>query len=486
MNANKGTGGNQFGREGLFDSGEQRTEPSRSIRRWPMSKPAAKSIRRQLLRWLIGGLILAVLIAGASLYVRVRREANELFDYELQMVAVNLPADISAVRANTSGPRFKDMADDKIIVSIWDRQGHLLYQSSERFALDRIQVSGLQNTRAYGQRWRAFVLAEPDRYIQVAHPTEVRDGMAARMALKIALPIIVCLPLVALFIWMVVGRSLRPLELLAAAIGTRNPDSLAPVALGREVPLEIQPLVGALNTLLDQLVASMQAQRLFVADAAHELRSPLTALKLQLQLAQRESSEITRAALLVKLNERLNRMIHLVQQLLTLARTDAGLSLTLALVDLEALAGEVVGEYAPLAEQRGIDLGLVVATAGDYRVYGDTAALFICLRNLVDNAVRYAEAHSRVDVTLNRQEGRVVLEVRDEGPGIAQAELERVFDRFYRGKQTSASTGSGLGLAIARRIAQHHDVSLQLHNRENTQGQVAGLTVTLTGWKQPD
>jgi len=141
---------------------------------------------------------------------------------------------------------------------------------------------------------------------------------------------------------------------------------------------------------------------------------------------------------------------------------------------------------------------LVVVSAGDYRVYGDSAALFVCLRNLVDNAVRYAEAHSRVDVTLNRQEGAVVLEVRDEGPGIAEAELERVFDRFYRGKRTSASTGSGLGLAIARRIAQHHDVSLQLHNRENAressqesaqeqeqgQRQVAGLTVTLTGWKQ--
>ena len=465
-----------------------------------MTRPAAKSIRRQLLRWLIGGLILAVVIGGTSLYVRVRREANELFDYELQMVAVNLPADISAVRANTNGPRFKDMADDKIIVSIWDRQGHLLYRSSERFALDRIQAPGLQNTRAYGRRWRAFVLVEPDRYVQVAHPTAVRDDMAARMAVNIALPIIVCLPLVALFIWLVVGRSLRPLEMLAAAIGTRNPDSLAPVALDRDVPLEIQPLVGALNTLLDQLVVSMQAQRLFVADAAHELRSPLTALKLQLQLAQRESSEITRAALLVKLNERLNRMIHLVQQLLTLARTDAGLSLTLAPVDLEALAGEVVVEYAPLAEQRGIDLGLVVVSAGDYRVYGDSAALFVCLRNLVDNAVRYAEAHSRVDVTLNRQEGAVVLEVRDEGPGIAEAELERVFDRFYRGKRTSASTGSGLGLAIARRIAQHHDVSLQLHNREKArenleesaqenaqeqgQRQVAGLTVTLTGWKQ--
>ncbi len=140
------------------------------------------------------------------------------------------------------------------------------------------------------------------------------------------------------------------------------------------------------------------------------------------------------------------------------------------------LAGEVVGEYAPVAVQRGIDLGLVVVSAGDYRVYGDTAALFICLRNLVDNAVRYAEVDSRVDVTLNRQEGEIVLEVRDEGPGIAEAELERVFDRFYRGKRTSASTGSGLGLAIARRIAQHHDVSLQLRNRESAQGQVAGLT----------
>jgi two-component system, OmpR family, sensor kinase len=450
-----------------------------------MSTPAARSIRRWLLGWLIGGLLAAVVMAATGLYLQVRHEANELFDYELQAIAVTLPDHISAGRAVMTDPRFKEVVEDQVTISVWDLQGHPLYQSSEHFALDHLEPPGLHNLRAYERRWRVYVLRQPDRFVQVAQPTWVRDRLAARMAARIALPILAGLPLVALFIWVVVGRGLRPLNALARAIGTRTPDSLAPLTLGSALPVEIRPLVSALNTLLEQLAAALQAQRLFVADAAHELRSPLTALKLQLQLAQQEPHEATRALLLTKLDERLNRMIHLVQQLLALARTDAELSPAFAPLDLRALAGEVVGEYAPLAEHKRIDLGLVVRDPGPYRVQGDAAALFVCLRNLVDNAVRYAPAASRVDVTLSRQGAQIGLEVQDEGPGIAHPETERVFDRFYRGTAAmgAGATGSGLGLAIARRIAEHHRLTLQLCNRTAAHGQPGGLTVTMAGWQ---
>ena len=464
-----------------------------------VSATAMTSIRRWLLGWLIGGLLVAAVTAGVALYLQVRHEANELFDYQLEAIAVTLPGHISAGGAVLSDPRFKEVAEDKVTVAVWDLNGHVLYQSSEKFALTHLEPPGLNYLRAYDQRWRVFVLSGPDRFVQVAQPTWVRDELAARMAWRTVLPIVAGLPLVALFIWVVVGRGLRPLSTLARAIGTRTPDSLAPLASAATVPTEIRPLVSALNTLLGQLASALQAQRLFVADAAHELRSPLTALKLQLQLVQLEPLEATRAVMLTKLDERLNRMIHLVQQLLMLARSDAAVDSAFAPVNLEALAGEVVGEYAPLAAQKHIDLGLVVRDAGLYWVEGDAAALFVCLRNLVDNAVRYAPAKSRVDVILARDDGHIVLEVQDEGPGIAHSETERVFDRFYRGIAASkaGAVGSGLGLAIAHRIAEHHHLSLHLRNRaaphweatgpdrEATvpRGEVAGLTVTMVGWR---
>jgi two-component system OmpR family sensor kinase len=454
-----------------------------------MRASAQHSIRRWLLGWLIGGLLAALALAALGLYLQVRNEANALFDYELQAIAMSLPEHIVAEPAVMSDPRFKEVAEDRVTISVWDPQGRALYQSSARFALDHLEPPGLHNLRAFERRWRVYVLAQPGRSVQVAQPTWVRDQLAARMAARMALPLLLAVPLVALFIWVVVGRGLRPLDALARAIGTRTPDSLAPLLLDSTPRVEVQPLVSALNTLLAQLAAALQAQRLFVADAAHELRSPLTALKLQLQLAQQESDHARRADLLGKLDERLDRMIHLVQQLLTLARTEVQPAEPFAVLDLQALAGEVVGEYAPLAEHKRIDLGLVIRDAGVYRVEGDAAALFICLRNLVDNAVRYAGAASRVDVVLGVRAGRIELEVLDEGPGVAPGELERIFDRFYRGAAAAGggALGSGLGLAIARRIAEHHGLTLHVANRFAAAGaavpRVVGLSIVLSGWR---
>jgi two-component system OmpR family sensor kinase len=225
------------------------------------------------------------------------------------------------------------------------------------------------------------------------------------------------------------------------------------------LPREVQPLVGALNGLLGRLSQALAAQRSFIADAAHELRTPLTAVHLQAQLAERATDEAGRRAALADLKDGLERATRLVEQLLTLAREEPGVAdRPPATVDLPALAREVVADLAPLAADKRIDLGL--SADSPVQVRGDADALATLLSNLVDNALRYTPEAGRVDVGVASDGGRAVLSVRDSGPGIPEADRERVFDRFVRGSVTGAVRGSGLGLSIVKRIAERHGADI--------------------------
>jgi two-component system OmpR family sensor kinase len=226
-------------------------------------------------------------------------------------------------------------------------------------------------------------------------------------------------------------------------------------------------LVQALNGLLQRLGETLAAQRTFIADAAHELRTPLTAVHLQAQLAERASSDGERVKALAELKSGLERATRLSEQLLTLARAEPGVDSSeraAQTIDLAPLAREVIEELAPLAAQRGIDLGLSEAAATP--VSGDREALRTLLSNLVDNALRYTASGGRVDVATVQEGDRSALWVRDNGPGIAPAERERVFDRFYRGQPdgdpTARVRGSGLGLAIVKRVAERHGARIEL------------------------
>jgi two-component system OmpR family sensor kinase len=229
----------------------------------------------------------------------------------------------------------------------------------------------------------------------------------------------------------------------------------------RRVPEEVKPVVSSLNDLLERLTRALEMQRAFVADAAHALRTPLTALHLQIQLAERAADPNERAAAFDALKQGVERATHVVEQLLTLARhePEAG-GRAVTEVDLGALGAEVVASDAQLAETRGIDLGLTQRDI-DVAVTGERDALETLLSNLVDNALRYTPPGGRVDVAVRRSDEGVVLEVTDTGPGIPTEERERVFDRFYRGSATDAP-GSGLGLAIVSSIAARHGARVEL------------------------
>ena len=277
-----------------------------------------------------------------------------------------------------------------------------------------------------------------------------------------------------MLLWVGLGRGLAPLRRLADDAGARDAGALGPFD-DAGLDDELRPLVGSLNGLLRRLGEAIDAQRGFVADAAHALRSPLAALSLQAQLAERAGDEASRRASLDELRRGLRRAERLVGQLLTLARQEpGGAEPPFAPVDLAALARAAVVDASVAAEARGVDLGL--AGEAPLTVEGDADALRILVDNLVDNALRHAPRGSPVDVSVGADRSLVV---EDRGPGLPEDELDAVFERFRRGRGASG-TGSGLGLAIVRRIADRHGAGATLANRPG-----GGLRATVRFPKRP-
>jgi two-component system OmpR family sensor kinase len=278
-----------------------------------------------------------------------------------------------------------------------------------------------------------------------------------------------------------VARGLAPIGGLSRLLATRSLDSLEPLRLDGKVPVEVRPLVEALNDLLARLNIASQGHRTFIADAAHELRSPLAALKLQLQAATKNGTLKDDGQTLERIDTRLNRVIRLVQQLLTLAREDAQPASEGTYVSLRRIGEQAVSDFSLLADEKQIDLGLEfrqpVMQEEACNVLADPHGLGVLLNNLIDNAIRYTPQGGKVDVVLTRTADHLGFEVVDNGPGIPEEELGRVLDRFYRGEHTKG-TGSGLGLAIASRIAQRQQLSLSLRNNVDA----GGLTVSVSGF----
>lgn len=420
------------------------------------------SIRRQLLVFLLLGVVLAGMVGGVLTYRAVLNESDEIMDYHLRQVALSLGGQrfgggLPPLDAD-EGARFD------LVVQVWDETGGRLYLSHPHSDLPGFAQFGFASLKTEEGRWRAFSTRIRGQIIQVAQPMAVRESLAAGMALRVAIPYLLMTPVLGVFVWLVIGRGLAPLAAVTNAVCHRNPDSLTPLRLPA-MPEELQPLETALNDLMQRLREAQDAQRAFTADAAHELRTPLAALQLQVQLIERSRNDEERRDAIARLKEGLRRATHLVEQLLTLARQEGEApDAAHLLLDLRALAGRVMAELAPLADAKAIDLGLEGEDA-PMPIKGETAALHILLTNLIGNALRYTPERGRVDVriaTAQHAAGPIVrLEVIDNGPGIPASERQRVFDRFYRG-ESAAGGGSGLGLAIVHRIARRHAASVEL------------------------
>lgn len=426
------------------------------------------TIRRRLLAWLLPALAATLAVAAFASYRFARDEVDELFDYHLRVTADALRDQSFLSLALEHAPQ-PDSEQEEMLVQVWDSARGIVFASRQDRQLPLILEPGFHNVAIGGARYRVYSLARGPRLIQVAQPMALRAGRSAEIAFRNTLPFAILLPLALLLAWLAVGAGLRPLERLAGELRARSPESLAPLGLDG-LPGEIRPLVENLNDLLVRLERALRTQRSFVADAAHELRSPMTALRLQLDLAERSTDAQERAAALAALRGGLDRSIRLIEQLLTLARLDPEAPARAEPVDLADLARAAVAGRAVLADDAGVNLGLADAVSA--RVSGDADALAVLLGNLVDNALRHTPRGGRVDVAVRRDGTHAVLEVIDDGPGIPAAERDRVFDRFYRGADGDPS-GSGLGLAIVRRIAERHGAEVRLE--DGPQGR--GLTV---------
>lgn len=423
------------------------------------------SIRRRLLIGLLAVALATGVIAAASVYLQARHEANEMFDYQLKQMALSLRDQTFQQLAQSERPALEENFD--FIIQVWRNDGVRLYLSHPLPDLPNRAQLGYATVAGEGGQWRVFSIEQRGLVFQVAQPTSVRNELAAAAALRTLLPFVLLLPALGLMIWITVGRGLRPLNVMARAVRARTPTALQPLP-ETGIPEEIQPLVASLNDLLRRLDRTLNAQRRFMGDAAHELRSPLTALRLQAQLAERAATAEERAAAFDTLKAGLTRSARVVEQLLTLARQEPDIAeQSIAPVDLGALAREVIGENMVLAEARHIDLGM---KAGEHAtVEGDREALRILLRNLFDNALRYTPQGGTVDISVTAGAGSAVLEVTDSGPGIPTDERSCVFDRFYRGRGQETQ-GSGLGLAIAKSVADRHGARIELSDGPGGRG----------------
>ncbi|WP_211452203.1 sensor histidine kinase [Collimonas antrihumi] len=419
------------------------------------------SIRKSLLLWLAVGLSGAILVAGGALYFQARGEANELFDYQMRQIVASLPRQAFSpmIENGESGPEL----DDQIMIQIWDNTGVVIYHSHGQANLPLQAELGFTNVRQSNGLWRVYSAQIGNTVVQIAQPQSARNQIAAQMAIKTVTPLLLLFPLLGILIWVAVGRGLAPIRRAAAEVQARDMHALSPIP-DVTLPREIRPLTQALNDLLARLGQSINAQRAFVADAAHELRTPLTALRLQVQLAERAIDDSERRAAFGDLKQGLERATHLLQQLLTLARQEPGaFEQAHVELDLRVLLHSVIGDFALSAHERQIDLG--ISTEMPASVVGNADALRILFNNLIDNALRHSPPGSSIDVSLAADAAGVTVAVEDGGPGIPEADLQRVFDRFYRAADSQTqSHGSGLGLAIVKQIADAHRASVNLQN----------------------
>jgi signal transduction histidine kinase len=505
------------------------------------------SIRRWLLVALLALLAAVALVGGVLTYASARTQIDLLLDEELRQVALSLRdharLDIERIERSAQRP------EQRLLVQVDDARRPQPYRSRDVAPLPPVQDEGFRSLEHVGQQWRVFALPNEVQTIQVAQPLALRRALALQLTLRILAPLLLLMPLAAAVLWWIVGRALRPLDDLGRQLARRQTttaDALTPLALER-LPVEAQPLVAALNDLLARLQDAFEQQRSLAADAAHALRTPLAAVTLQVQLAQRAAGA-ERDAALARLEAGVKRASHVTAQLLALARLDPDAAREPARpLDLAQLAREVAEEMRPLAQGAHLDLRVEAPTLAF--MTGHEAALHMALTNLVENAVRYTQAGGSVQIGLTadmsadvsadvsaearadvpahvtavasacatgvvsaaraaatpavpRDVGRAVapaavaqptsngqgheaalagadelaepasavlpaevagwvLRVTDTGPGILPDERERVFDRFYRGRN-AAVPGSGLGLAIVREVARLHGGSVQV------------------------
>ena len=425
------------------------------------------SLRRRLV-WLLTSLVALIwLLSALVVDQRAHHESDELLDSQLAQVGDTLLAIVSAGEVEHVVKELREHSHDSpvpISFEIWhaqEGQPQRLVSSSDRANFAQVDGAGFSEHRHQGANWRFYSVQddEAEYRVVVGQAHAAREKLAREIGLSLLLPAALALPIMALAVWWVVGVTLRPVDAVAHQVRALDAQALAPLDETNPLPSEIAPLRTAFNALIQRVTEAFENERRFTADAAHELRTPLAALKIQAQVAQRAQTADGQQHALAQVIAGVDRMTHLVEQLLTLARVDpTRQDITPSRLNPADMIASVCAELLPQAQLR--KQSLTVDAAEGCTVAITAAWLQIAVRNLVDNALRYAGEGAHIDVRLLREDAHCMLTVADNGPGVAPELRTQLIGRFVRGDVEG--DGCGLGLSIVSRIAALSHARLEL------------------------
>lgn len=404
---------------------------------------------------------------GVVSYLSARDEINEVFDANFKQIALlldrqkNVMVDAGAGISNKK----KLKGEEDFLIQFWSPDLKLSYSTHPLIPFVAPDKQGFQTRNFNGEEWRSYATSRNGMTVQVSQPQSARDAMIVEITLKMLLPVLLQFPILGLLTWLAVKRSLGALVLISGSLQKRSATSLQPLP-SESIPEEITPLVMALNDLLSRLEEAAKLQRQFTADAAHELRTPLAAVQLQLQLLSRTKNEDERQEAIENLTQGVHRSIRLVEQLLAFARLESEAQ-PAARIDALKVCREVVKLLTGPAIQKNIDLGISrQEPAFLFTIPGNMQAV---MTNIIENSLLYTPANGQIDVAMYTEDGRAVFEVSDNGPGIPPHERSRIFDRFYRVPGNMVQ-GTGLGLAIVKSILDKDGADITVTTGINGKG----------------
>lgn len=440
------------------------------------------SIRQRLLVFLLALTFTSWVIIALASYFEARNEIETLFDAHLLQSAKVLLSLVDQELYEEKSSHGKTPPFNREKSELEDVQEHLIKHTHEKLLAFQISINrddfnfssaeapvqplsdnepGFSDTTIDGVPWRVYTLHDPANVIvvRIGEPYSVRSDLIGDIAFNLLIPMLIGLPLISVLIWKCVGLILEPLNKVAADIQQRNSSQLEPVS-GYSIPNEIKPMINALNRLFYRLDKVIRNERRFTADAAHELRTPLAGLKTQAQIAFKTGDPKKREHAINNIQIGIDRMTHLVEQLLLLARLEPGVSESrFENCNLTLITRDVIADLSPAAIDKNINLEYHYNQI--IQIYANPYAFTMLLRNLLDNAIRYTPYGGEVDVHVFEDTTGITVRIADSGPGIPWDLRENVFKRFYRARNPQES-GSGLGLSIVKQIADLHHAVIHL------------------------
>jgi two-component system sensor histidine kinase QseC len=445
-----------------------------------MSK-SPRSLQGRLLILIIGLVACVWLVTAALTWSDARHELDELLDSHLAQAAALLVVqqahDVEDDHHGVDAPILHRYAP-KVAFQVF-HDGRLVLRSANAPAAPMLRAdkhfkSGFETVQIDGITWRIFAAygAERDVQVYVGEQAKSRASILWAVLRSTLWPMAVALPLLALAVWWAVYSGMAPLRRLGHTLVHRQPQSFQPIALA-DITSEMAPMVNALNDLFTRIGTLLESERRFTADAAHELRTPIAAIRMQAQVAMGETNDELRQHALQSTLDGCDRATRLVEQLLTLSRLEASETPVMATIDLGALTKRVVAELAPKAISK--NQSIEFNTDDNCTLTGNEILLSVLIRNLVDNAMRYSPASAKLKVNVQRRADQIELTVEDSGPGLAEADLHKLGERFFRVPGSSES-GSGLGWSIVKRVAAVHGMEV----RAQRSVQLGGLAVSVT------